>query len=275
MGFEFALVSGGPQSIAGRLPDNNTSLWLGLLLEGEARLKHSDGVTSLTPDHLTLGATGVDASLTFTAPWRHLFLRIPRVAIDARMLSPMEAKVSVISPQTVLEYGLMSLLRSIAKSLSAARSGEWNAMESALTELLVAVLANMGGAAGKGGSAAAKARQLDRICQRIETQLGDPELSVGAIANDEGVSTRYLQNLFARNNQTVTNYVKNRRLERARADLTSPLHAQLSISEIAFRWGFNQSAHFSRAFRARYDETPRDARIKALEPRLLQTYSDK
>ncbi|WP_183029938.1 helix-turn-helix domain-containing protein [Altericroceibacterium spongiae] len=275
MGFEFALVSGGPQSIAGRLPDDQTSLWLGLLLDGKACLVHSDGETALTPDHLILGATGVDARLTFTAPWRQLFLRIPRVAIDARLLAPMEAIVTVVSPETVLEHGLLALLRSIAQSLATDRSGEWNAIESALTELLVAALASSAGTAGRGGAAAAKARQLDRICRRIETQLGDPELSVGSIARDEGVSTRYLQNLFARSDQTVTNYVKNRRLERARADLVSPLHAQLSISEIAFRWGFNQSAHFSRAFRARYEETPRDARMKALEPKQSGTYSDK
>ena len=35
---------------------------------------------------------------------------------------------------------------------------------------------------------------------------------------------------------------------------------QLSISEICFRWGFNGSAHFSRAFKDRYGVSPRDYR---------------
>nr|WP_237437709.1 helix-turn-helix domain-containing protein [Altericroceibacterium endophyticum] len=143
------------------------------------------------------------------------------------------------------------------------RKGDLRPIESALTELLVAALARTGGAAGRGGAAGARARQFDRICRRIETQLGEPDLSLSSIAQDEGVSTRYLQHLFSRAGQTVSSYVKARRLDRARADLVSPLHAQLTISEIAFRWGFNQSAHFSRAFRARFEESPREVRKQA------------
>lgn len=43
-------------------------------------------------------------------------------------------------------------------------------------------------------------------------------------------------------------------------DLSSPQHARLSISEICFRWGFNGSAHFSRAFREQYGLSPREFR---------------
>ena len=38
----------------------------------------------------------------------------------------------------------------------------------------------------------------------------------------------------------------------------SPLCARLSISEICFRWGFNELAHFSRAFRNQYGLSPRE-----------------
>ena len=34
----------------------------------------------------------------------------------------------------------------------------------------------------------------------------------------------------------------------------------LNISEIAYRWGFNDLSHFNKAFRARYDQTPREWR---------------
>jgi len=39
------------------------------------------------------------------------------------------------------------------------------------------------------------------------------------------------------------------RLDRCRNDLASPALAARSIGEIAFYWGFNDVAHFSRAFR--------------------------
>jgi len=34
----------------------------------------------------------------------------------------------------------------------------------------------------------------------------------------------------------------------------------LNISEIAYRWGCNDLSHFNKAFRVRYDQTPREWR---------------
>lgn len=59
---------------------------------------------------------------------------------------------------------------------------------------------------------------------------------------------------------SFTGYVRDRRLERCRQELMSPAHRGLSVSEICFRWGFNDAAHFSRSFRAKFDMTPRSCR---------------
>ena len=47
---------------------------------------------------------------------------------------------------------------------------------------------------------------------------------------------------------------------RVRADLEDPRQRARSITEIALRWGFNDSAHFSRTFRARFGLSPRAVR---------------
>jgi AraC-like DNA-binding protein len=52
-------------------------------------------------------------------------------------------------------------------------------------------------------------------------------------------------------------YVRERRLERARAELMS---TQLSVSEIAARWHFADSSHFVKAYRSRFGETPTQRR---------------
>ena len=41
-----------------------------------------------------------------------------------------------------------------------------------------------------------------------------------------------------------------------------PLNVSRSIGAIAYGWGFNDSAHFSRAFRARFDLSPREWRAR-------------
>ena len=54
-----------------------------------------------------------------------------------------------------------------------------------------------------------------------------------------------------------------RRLERSREALMAGNGA--SISEIAFACGFNSSAHFSRAFKAKYEVSPRELRDTVLD----------
>jgi len=71
---------------------------------------------------------------------------------------------------------------------------------------------------------------------------------------------RYLQKLFSMSGNTFSGYVRSRRLARCRADLISPLYADLSITEICYRWGFNASSHFSRAFREEFGQSPREYR---------------
>jgi AraC-like DNA-binding protein len=80
------------------------------------------------------------------------------------------------------------------------------------------------------------------------------------ICEQQRISTRHLQKLFEDAGMSFSMYLRDRRLERCRSDLTSPAHRALSVSEICFRWGFNDAAHFSRSFRAKFNMTPRECR---------------
>ncbi|MDO9294167.1 MAG: helix-turn-helix domain-containing protein, partial [Hydrogenophaga sp.] len=51
-----------------------------------------------------------------------------------------------------------------------------------------------------------------------------------------------------------------RRLQACMHDLQNPTHAQRTITDIAFAWGFNNGAHFSRVFREHTGQTPSDFR---------------
>jgi AraC-like DNA-binding protein len=69
-----------------------------------------------------------------------------------------------------------------------------------------------------------------------------------------------MHKLFENAGQSFAHYLRLRRLERCRAELVHQLYAHLSITEICFRWGFNDSSHFSHAFREQYGMSPRDYR---------------
>ncbi len=98
--------------------------------------------------------------------------------------------------------------------------------------------------------------QWKRILRFIEWRLEDPELNPAMIANANGVSLRQIYRLFAEQGHTVAGWIRSRRLERCRAELANS-HDRITVTEIAFRWGFNDIAHFSRAFKSFYGLSPR------------------
>lgn len=101
-----------------------------------------------------------------------------------------------------------------------------------------------------------KKRRREAVVGFIEEHLGDAGLDPQTIAAANFMSVRALHQLFEGTGDTVASTVRSLRLERCRLDLENPAQATTSISSIATRWGFVDSAHFSRAFRRAYGTTP-------------------
>lgn len=100
----------------------------------------------------------------------------------------------------------------------------------------------------------------------IVQNIRDPELNVEQIANALHCSKRYLHMVFAKKGQTISELIWKLRLEGCRKDLQNPVLANPSITDIAFSWGFNNSAHFSRRFRDEFGMSPRGSRTSWDKP---------
>lgn len=55
-------------------------------------------------------------------------------------------------------------------------------------------------------------------------------------------------------------YILRRRLEECARQIGNPAWNAHTLTEIAFSWGFNSAAHFTRTFRERYGLAPREYR---------------
>jgi AraC-like DNA-binding protein len=111
-----------------------------------------------------------------------------------------------------------------------------------------------------------RATALMRVRDFVERHLDVCELDTSMVSTALNLSPRYINKLFEAENTSLTRYIWRRRLERAAADLQDPSRAGLGISAIAMAHGFNDLSHFSRAFRQRFDLSPRAYRASGIAP---------
>jgi AraC-like DNA-binding protein len=104
----------------------------------------------------------------------------------------------------------------------------------------------------------AKKEFLTGIKTYIKSNLEDPELGPVSIAKHFNISARYLHILFEYTGTSVSKWIQRKRLEQCRRDLLRIERSRHNITDIAFKWGFNDSAHFSRLFKNYYRLSPSD-----------------
>ncbi|MEW2357723.1 helix-turn-helix domain-containing protein [Spirillospora sp. NPDC029432] len=105
---------------------------------------------------------------------------------------------------------------------------------------------------------------LARVHDFIERRLADPELAPQLIADAHQISVRSLHKLFEDGGGTsVAAWIRYRRLERCRRDLTDPALRGRPVHLVAARWGFPDRAHFGKLFRATYGISPGAYRTRA------------
>lgn len=92
--------------------------------------------------------------------------------------------------------------------------------------------------------------------QLMDQNLRDNTLTATRVAQEVGYSLRHLNRVFAEHGTTVAEYLRQARLEGARTDLEQTKGNSLSITSLAFEWGFQNSVTFSKAFTRQYGVTP-------------------
>ncbi|MCJ2075912.1 helix-turn-helix domain-containing protein [Methylobacterium sp. E-016] len=109
----------------------------------------------------------------------------------------------------------------------------------------------------------ASASRFGIALEFIEANLSRP-MTLSLIATAAGLSVRSLQSQFRqRMGQTAIAFITERRLARTHKDLTSAFDPEITIAEIARRWGFVHMSDFGQRYRRAYGRTPSEARRDA------------
>lgn len=133
-----------------------------------------------------------------------------------------------------------------------------DAMMAAIADLYVAVVRS------KVGPEASPSLHLTRARAHIEEHLGDVLLDPAGIAGACSISVSYLHKLFSGTGESVTDYIRERRLQGVWSDLRRIELAALPVAAVGRRWGLADPAHLSRAFRARFGISPTEHRTRSL-----------
>ncbi|MDO6683257.1 transcriptional regulator FeaR [Oceanobacter sp. 5_MG-2023] len=101
--------------------------------------------------------------------------------------------------------------------------------------------------------------------QHIVRLLQDHRLSPERLADEMHISRRTLYRLFESEGQSIAHRILTLRLDRCSAELEWPGNDALSITDIAFKWGFSDVSQFSRAFKRERGISPREYRQLSLQ----------
>ena len=104
---------------------------------------------------------------------------------------------------------------------------------------------------------------LLKVRRYIEDNLDDPGLCPSSIAAAHAISVRTLHLVFADTGTTVSRWIRDRHLKACYRELSRSGRPE-TVTDAAFRWGFNDAAHFSRTFKKAFGVTPSSVMLPAL-----------
>ena len=105
---------------------------------------------------------------------------------------------------------------------------------------------------------------LRRISIYIGANLQNPQLSAIEVAQAHGLSLSQLYRVFRSQRSTVGDFIRQRRLDRIKFELTNPASRHWTIAALAHKWGFLDTPHFNRVFKAQYKITPQQIQNQAM-----------
>ncbi|MER5887910.1 helix-turn-helix domain-containing protein [Streptomyces sp. NPDC001941] len=197
---------------------------------------------------------------------RVLMLHVPMAGLPLSAAGTDRLVARAIPADEGLPAVLRTVLRGISAQAPTLTESEATRLGRVVTDLAGAFLTDGPDARRPEAPTAVRRRALlASIDGFIDGNLADQDLTPGVIAGHHHISLRTLHNLFEGRERGVAATVRQRRLERCRADLVA--YPEATVQSVAARWGFPDPAAFSRAFRSAYGTTATDFRRAAAEER--------
>jgi len=248
-------------ALVGRAPDLSSSeenLVLHLQRRGRSRQLQEGHEAALAPGDFVLLSAARGYTIDATSH-EMLVVEFPRRLVEGKVRGLDDQLATLISGagagQRVFHDFLLSLWRQGDQTHA---DPDWQSGVANVFADLLALAVNIPSANAEAGPGLQLRR---RVLSLVDGRLSDPDLRTATIAEELGISPRTVQNVFAAMGTTPVGYIAERRLQRAAELLVA--HPIMSVTEVAFELGFNDSAYFARCFRQRFDMSASVYRARA------------
>ncbi len=230
-----------------------------LQLSGRCQLSQAGREARLLPGEAAMIDSAKPSVMLFDAKTAQVWLHLPKPLLDGHAAGP----ARLATPSTGAAAALVgSMIRTAFGAASAWTPVQAQAIRESLIRLAAAIW--------QGADDRTPDRRRDEtvppivyvIQNHIVTHLQSQSLTAEAIAEAHAISVRHLHRLFRLTGTTLGHWIRRSRLDRCATDMLDESLLGETITQIAYRWGFNDSAHFSRAFKAELGQSPRDYRME-------------
>lgn len=220
-----------------------------MTLEGREIVSEGDRQAQLEPGNVVVCNSSTPAAFEVQEPLVKRSLLVPKKALSEVGSRGELMTGSVLDADAPAVLLLRGFLDGLSKTIDMLPAGALPAARNATIELLAAALQAPGNPMPESSVATRSAAEAF-----IERNIREFRLSPASVADAIGVSVRSLHRAFEDSDDTVSGYIRVRRLARSRDDLA----AGSSVSQVARRWHYTDASNFSRAFKRHYGYNPRD-----------------
>ncbi|MFW0111320.1 helix-turn-helix domain-containing protein [Rothia sp. CCM 9416] len=233
---------------------------LSLQLEGQSQVSQDGRRCTLNPGDLALYITKRPYRLDYTGPQRSLVVLFPQSFVH---LSPEYTDLITATPVSESQ-GLgkfaVPLFEQLATNLEELGGPHALALVRSALEMVITVMIAESTQAGRQPAHTI----YHRAVAYIEEHLDDPDLGPSKIAEALYISLRQLHSRFSAHQQTVSAFIRVRRLERIREDLANPRYRAESVQAISARYALFDPSYVSKAFKTQYGLSPSAYRSQIL-----------
>ncbi|WP_330109849.1 helix-turn-helix domain-containing protein [Methylophaga thalassica] len=238
-----------------------------LITDGKYKLEQDGREVFLEKGDMTLYDATQWHRITMPQAVSKVIISLPRDYLRQRISHVGNLTAKKITTQSGTAAIAASCIQSLTQQLDILDSNAFHSLQDPLVDLLTLSLNQLEPKSVQLSNT--QSSTLFHVKRYVNQHCHYHDLTPKMISDAVGLSVRYINNLLQAEQTSLMRYVTQQRLNSVYRKLNSRQFMHRTITEIALESGFNNMAHFSRAFKTQFGVSPRRFRQEAKNKLLL------